>query len=149
MPVRTRAQLRNDLSTLTCAIVQAMERRKFEGAERKAGVRGILRAEGFRQGGRWQNIDCIELIQIRNHQWGGHLQWIRSTEPKNVSGVQNPLDTRHIEMDSLPVALCELNGNTFESTSGPWTHCQIARKVWTAPSEEIRFGERGAGDTPP
>jgi hypothetical protein len=82
MPVRTRAQLRNDLSTLTCAIVQAMERRKFEGAERKVGVRGILRAEGFRQGGRWQNIDCIELIQIRNHQWGDTFNGYGLLSPK-------------------------------------------------------------------
>ena len=82
-----------------CAIAHAMEERKerrkeepkwFEGGERKAGVRGFLRAEWFRQGGRWQNIDCIELLQVRNHQWGAHFQWRRSTEPKNVSEFRTP-----------------------------------------------------------
>jgi len=28
------------------------------------------------------------------------------------------LDTRHLEMDALPVALSELNGNTFQSIGG-------------------------------
>jgi hypothetical protein len=50
----------------------------------------------------------------------------RQSTQQNIHWVQTPLhhpdatllDTRHLRMDALPVALCELNGNTFQSTGG-------------------------------
>jgi hypothetical protein len=52
------------------------ERRKeepggFEGGERNAAVRRFFRSRGVHAGWEWQNIDCIELLQVINRQCGG------------------------------------------------------------------------------